>query len=146
MSNTININGINEVDFTLGGTTTAVISSPGVVAITNVPPITVVFSISNGATGTSITLLGVAPRAGSVVKCVVVVTASDGSTALTFRIKQNGTDVFLSDPTISAGTAAGTVVTFTNLTSVPLSIATNDVFSMDITSGTGSWKFTAQLE
>jgi hypothetical protein len=66
-------------------------------------------------------------------------------TALTFKIKKNGTNVFSVDPTVAAGTAAGTVTTVTTLTTSPLPVAANDVFIMDITSGTSTWQFTAQL-
>jgi hypothetical protein len=38
------------------------------------------------------------------------------------------------------------VSTFTTLTSSPLPVAANDVFSIDITTGTGNWAFTAQME
>jgi hypothetical protein len=76
----------------------------------------------------------------------VVTKASDPTTDLTFKIKKNGTDVFSSDPTVAHATAAGTVSTFTALTSSPLSIAADDVFTIDISSWTSTWQFTAQLE
>jgi hypothetical protein len=106
------------------------------------------FMLSSGATGNTITPPGrlIAPRAGIVTKCKVIVNAADGGIALTFRIKQNGTDVFTGDPTIPAGSAAGTLFTFTNLTSSPLAIAADDIFTIDITAGSSSWAFTAQLE
>lgn len=110
------------------------------------PPLTVAFIVPDGSTGTNIALQDAAPRAGSVKQCVVTVTASDGAVALTFKIKQNGTDVFSADPSIAAGAAAGSKSTFTTLTSVPLAVAAGDVFSMDITSGSSSWKFIAKLE
>ncbi|HEX5235125.1 MAG TPA: hypothetical protein VFW25_07350 [Silvibacterium sp.] len=109
-------------------------------------PVTVRFEISNGATGTNIALQDAASRAGSVKKCTVVVTKSDASTPLTFKIKKNGTDVFSTDPTIAAGAAVGSIGTFTALTSSPLPIASADVFSMDIASGSSSWQFIAKLE
>lgn len=34
----INLNGVSEIDLTLGGTTSASLSSPGVVSVTNIPP------------------------------------------------------------------------------------------------------------
>lgn len=104
------------------------------------------FVINSGTTGTNVGPMLAAPHAGSVTQCVVVTKASDSSTALTFTIKQNGTSVFTTAPTVAAGTAAGTVSTFTTLTSSPLPVAAGDVFSIDITSGTGSWQFTSQLE
>jgi hypothetical protein len=104
------------------------------------------FIIGSGSSGSNVGPMLVAAHAGSVSKCVVITKGSDGSVALTFRIKRNGTDVFTSDPTVAAGTASGTVSTFTSLTSSPLRIAAGDVFSIDITTGSSSWQFTAQLE
>jgi len=146
MSIPVNTNGINEIDFNLGGTTSAVITSPGVVTVTNTPPIVVAFSISSGTVGSNVALYGIAPRNGYVTKCAVVVTKSDLTTGLTFNITQNGTNVFSANPSISSGVVAGSTFTFTALTSSPLSITQGDVFNMNITSGTGTWEFTAQLE
>lgn len=87
-----------------------------------------------------------AAHSGLITKCKVVTKASDPSVDLQFRIKQNGVDVFSSDPTITHGTASGTVDTFTTLTSSPLAIAADDVFQIDILSGNSSWKVTIQLE
>lgn len=108
--------------------------------------LTIGFILNSGATGTSVAPRQVAPRSGLITKCKVVTNASDGSTDLTFRIRQNGTDVFSSDPTVTHGAAAGTLSTFTTLTSSPLSVAADDVFSIDVTSGTASWQVTIQLE
>jgi hypothetical protein len=47
---------------------------------------------------------------------------------------------------VAAGTAGGTLSTFTTLTSSPLPVATNDIFTIDITSGASDWAFTAVLE
>jgi hypothetical protein len=116
------------------------------ISASDIPLLGIGFSMNTGATGTNVGPMIAAPRAGVVNKCVIVTKASDGATALTFKIKQNGTDVFSADPTIAAGTASGTVTTSTSLTSLPLSVAANDVFSIDITSGTATWQFTAQLE
>jgi hypothetical protein len=65
---------------------------------------------------------------------------------LTFKIKKNGTNVFSVDPTVAAGTSGGTLSTFTTLTSSPLPVAANDIFTIDITSGASDWAFTAVLE
>jgi len=104
------------------------------------------FVIVSGSTGTNVGPMLAAPHAGSLTKCTVTTKASDGATALTFRIRQNGTSVFSTLPTVAAGTGSGTVSTFTALTSNPLPATEGDVFSIDITSGTSSWQFTAQLE
>jgi hypothetical protein len=81
-----------------------------------------------------------APHSGTFAKCVVTTKASDGATALTFVIKQNGAAIV--NPTLAAATTSGTVATF----ACSASVAASDVFSMDISSGTASWQFTAQLE
>jgi hypothetical protein len=108
--------------------------------------LTVGFIINSGAAGTNVGPMLAAPRAGTFSKCVIVTKASDGSTGLTIKIKQNGTDVFSADPTVAAGTASGTVSTSAALTSVPLPVAAGDVFSIDVATGTSAWNFTAQLE
>ena len=104
------------------------------------------FVINTGTAGTNVGPMLASPRAGTFSKCVIVTRASDPSTDLTFKIKQNGVDVFSADPTVAHGTASGTVTTSVALTSVPLAVAAGDVFSMDISSGTASWLFSAQLE
>jgi hypothetical protein len=88
----------------------------------------------------------IASRAGSFSKCKVVTKASDGATPLTFTIKQNGIAIFSSAPTIAATTSPGTISTFTGLTSNPLPFAADDLFTIDVTSGTSSWQATIQLE
>jgi hypothetical protein len=114
-------------------------------AASDIPLLGIGFILNSGATGTNVGPELTAPRAGSFTKCVIVTKASDGVTALTFKIKKNGTNVFSVDPTVAAGTAAGTVTTVTTLTTSPLPVAANDVFTLDITSGTSTWQFTAQL-
>jgi outer membrane protein assembly factor BamB len=107
--------------------------------------VSVHFAIPNGTVGTGVALLDEAPRSGAVSKCVVIVTASDATVGLSFRIKKNGTDVFSTDPTVAAATASGTIITLTTLTSTPLPIAAGDVFSIDILTGSQSWQFTTKL-
>lgn len=109
-------------------------------------PTVIGFVINTGVTGTDVGAMLVSPRSGFFTQCVVVVKASDGGTALTFTIKQNGTSVFTTSPTIAAGTASTTVVSFSGLNTNPLSFSQNDVFTIDITSGSAAWLFTAQLE
>jgi hypothetical protein len=104
------------------------------------------FIMSSGATGTNVGPELIAPRAGAFTKCKVVTKASDATTDLTFKIKQNGVDVFATDPTVAHGTAGGTLSTFTTLTSSPLAVAADDIFTIDVTSGTATWQFTVQLE
>ena len=109
-------------------------------------PLVIGYVINDGSTGTNIGPMLASSHAGSVTKCVVVTKGSHATTDLTFAIKKNGTSVFSSSPTVAAATASGTVDTFTGLTSSPLSIAADDVFSIDIASGEVAWQFTAQLE
>ena len=104
------------------------------------------FVLNSGGVKNNAAAMLVAPQNGKISSCVVIVKSSDPSVPLTFRIKQNGTDVFTSNPTIAAGTATGTVVTFTSLTSSPLTVTAGDVFQIDVLSGTEFWSFTAQLE
>lgn len=104
------------------------------------------FIINSGSTGTAVGPYLTAPRAGSLTKCVIVVKTSDPTVGLAFRINQNGVNIFSSDPTVAAGTSAGTVSISTSLTSSPLPVAANDVFTIDITSGTIAWAFTTTLE
>src|SRR5215831_684697 len=53
------------------------------------PTLVIGFVITSGATGTNVGPMLPAAHAGTVSKCVIVTKASDGSTDLTFRIKQN---------------------------------------------------------
>ena len=86
-----------------------------------------------------------ASKAGNITVCSYVVTSSDASTAFTFDILKNGISVFSSAPTIAAGVSSGTKGTF-SLSSGSLSVSESDVFQLDITSGTSSWKLVAQVE
>ena len=104
------------------------------------------FIINAGSIGTDVGPHLRARQAGQVIKCKIDTKASDPSIDLTFKIKQNGVDVFSADPTITHGTASGTLTTSVALTSVPLSVAADDLFTIDITSGSSAWQFTAQLE
>jgi hypothetical protein len=124
-----------------------VLTSDGTDPAWSALPLEIGFGILSGVTGTTVSPGRLRyPRAGKITKCVVVVNASDASVSLAFKIKQNGTDIFSSDPTVSAATPAGSVVTFTALTSTPLAVSAGDIFTMDITTGSSSWSFTAQLE
>lgn len=104
------------------------------------------FAMGTGATGTNVSTPAIAPRAGKFTKCKFVTKASDGTTSLTFLIKKNGTNIFSTNPTVSAGTSSGTVSTFTTLTNNPTTVAADDVFTLDITSGSSTWQGTIQLE
>jgi len=112
------------------------------------PQMVIGFMLAAATTGTAVTPPGrlVAPRSGFLRKCKVVVNAVDSGTVLTFRIKQNGTSVFTADNTIATSTSVGTVLTFTNLTTTPLPVSVDDVFTLDITSGSAVWSATIQLE
>jgi hypothetical protein len=122
------------------------VTSGTTLAASDIPLLNVGFIINNGVAGTNVGPELFARNAGSFTKCIVVVKTSNASTGLTFKIKKNGTNVFSVDPTVAAGTAGGTLSTFTTLTSSPLPVATNDIFTIDITSGASDWAFTAVLE
>jgi len=103
------------------------------------------FVICNGSVGTDVGPLLAAPGDGEVEQCVVVVKASDVATGLEFLIRKNGISVFSANPTVAAGAAIGTLLTFP-LSTTTVAVDLHDVFSMDIVQGTAAWKFTAQLE
>lgn len=98
------------------------------------------FGVASGATGTSVTLPALASHAGGITGVSVQVVASD-TMAFTFDIKKNGTSIFTSPRSVS-GSASPGLYTFTALTSSPLAYAKNDSFTLDITSGSSTWKAT----
>lgn len=106
-------------------------------------PLTLSYIIQSGTTGTNVGPELIAPRAGVFNTCKVVTKVSDATNALTFTIKKNGTTIFGSAPSVAAGTSGGTVSTFTVTTT---SVAQNDVFTCDITTGAATWQVTIQLE
>lgn len=117
------------------------------------PQTVIGFIINDGTAGTNVGPMLPAAQMGVANSCVLLVKASDPSVALTFDILQNvapaytgGVSVFAAPNTVAAGTAQGTVITFTNLTSVPLNIGAGDQFTINITSGSSAWVFTVQLE
>jgi hypothetical protein len=124
-----------------------VVTDGGTGNITIAGPTAIGFVVSALANGTNIGPSVSAPHAGSLNRCTVVTNASDASTALTIDILKNGTSIFQSTkPNVAANTAGGTVSVFTNLTSTPLTVAQDDVFTINMTSGTTSWKYTAACE
>jgi hypothetical protein len=108
------------------------------------------FLVNDGSVGTNVCPILIAARdsayGSGARQCKIVIKQSDPAIDLTFKIKQNGTDVFFADPTVAAGTAVGTIITSTSLTPMPLFQVQDDLFTIDITSGSSAWKFTAQLE
>jgi Collagen triple helix repeat (20 copies) len=104
------------------------------------------FIVGSGATGTNVGPMLASPHTASFTQCVVVTKASDPAIALQFTIRKNGAAVFTTAPTVAAGTVTGTVSTFTGLTSIPLPVSASDVFTLDISTGSSLWQFTAQLE
>src|SRR5690348_3502836 len=99
--------GAENVHFRADETHLGTQADPLPVSAYYMPPIKVRFVIASGAAGSNVALNDAAEVAGSVSKCSVVVTKSDAAVDLTFKIKQNGTDVFVADPTVPAGSAAG---------------------------------------
>jgi hypothetical protein len=105
------------------------------------------FVMNSGATGTNVGAMMIAPHAGAITKVKLVTKASDAAIDLTFDIKQNGVSIFTAPLTVAHGTASGTLTTFAGvLTSSPLAIAADDIFTIDITSGAATWQFTVQIE
>lgn len=109
-------------------------------------PLVMGFALNSGVAGTNVGPALIASRGGSFSKVKVVIKAADSATPLAFRIKQNGTDIFTVDPVLAAGTTSGTVLTFTTLTAAPLSVGADDLFTVDVTSGTAFWQVTIQME
>lgn len=105
------------------------------------------FIINNGTPGTNVGPELPAPRAASLGSVVVVTKTSDPTTPFQFDILKNGTSIFTGTlPTVSAATSPGTVSTFTSLTTVPLTVAKSDVFTISVIQGTSSWVTTVQAE
>jgi hypothetical protein len=104
------------------------------------------FVINTGATGTNVGPMLPAPYDGTANIVTVVVKASDPDTPLSFRINQNGTDIFVTDPSIPAGTTSGMIFGYADETEQPLAVNYNDIFTIDILTGSSSWEFTAVLE
>jgi hypothetical protein len=104
------------------------------------------FIINDGSTGTNVGPMLPSPFTGTIDVINLVVKASDASIPLVFDIKQNGTAIFTS-PSVAAGTAQSTVpVSYTSLDEDPLPVTYNDIFTIDITSGSSAWSFTVVLE
>jgi hypothetical protein len=108
------------------------------------------FLVNDGSVGVNVCPILIAARdsayGSGATQCKTVIKQSDPSIGLTFKIKQNGVDIFSADPNVAAGTAGGTIVTSTSLTPMPLVETADDLFTLDITSGSSAWQFTAQLE
>jgi hypothetical protein len=102
--------------------------------------LTLNWTFNTGSPATDASPRFLAAHAGVISTCYALTTASDGSTALTFNIFDNGTSIFSGGAqTIAAGTSAGTLTTLGSLGTT--SIANNDKISINITSGTSNWVF-----
>jgi hypothetical protein len=116
-------------------------ATPGTVAA----PLYLNWTFNSGAPATDASPRFLASHTATISTCYALTTASDGSTALTFNIFDNGSTIFSGGAqTIAAGTAAGTLTTLGSLGTT--SITNNDKFSINITSGTSSWIFTVQCK
>lgn len=116
------------------------------------------FVMNTGATGTNVGPMLPAPFDGTANVVVVVIKASDPSVPLTFDIIQQtvaqqtatpvqpGISIFSAPLTIPANTASGTLLTFVSLDEDPLTVEYNDIFTINISSGSTSWMFTAVVE
>ena len=107
--------------------------------------IVVGFVVNDGSAGTGVGPVLLAPRAATISRCVVAVKKSASGTALTFDVTKNGTSIFSEAQTVAAGTEADTVATF-SLSSGQISVAKDDKFKLNITSGSSDWAFTLQVE
>jgi len=103
------------------------------------------YVINDGSAKTNAGPILTAPRNGNLTHCFTVVKVSDAGVAFSFQIKLNGTSVFSSAPSLAAGAAAGSTASFA-LTSTPLAVATHDLFTLDILTGSATWQLTAQLD
>lgn len=105
------------------------------------------FVLNTGATGTNVGPELPSPRTATLSSVVVATKTSDASIPFQFDILKNGTSIFTGTlPTVSAATSPGTVSTFTSLTTVPLTVAKSDVFTINVIQGTSSWITTVQAE
>lgn len=116
--------------------------------LTDQPRIAVALSLgyvlNTGATGTNVGPELIAPRSGQFTQCKVVTKTSDPATALTFKINKNGLNIFVTNPTVAGATTPGTISTFSLAN--PLSVAADDLFTIDILSGSATWQATVVLE
>ncbi len=102
------------------------------------------WTVNTGLPATPAATYFVAPVTGTVSNCYFTTTTSDGSTNLVFNVKRAGTDIITgTNATVTAGTSAGTVSTFT-LTSGTVAVTQGDTWEFDITTGTASWTGVAQ--
>lgn len=108
------------------------------------PPLTINFQCRDGAAADNAAGRAIAPRKAFLTTCTVLVDSSDASTPLIFQVTLNGTLLFSVAPQIAAGAAAGTVASFALIGS-PVAVSAADIFAINITSGSSSWAFTAQL-
>lgn len=108
--------------------------------------LTVWFIMNSGVAGVNAGPELLAPRSGSLTKCKVITKVSDPAVNFTFLIKKNGVNIFSANPTVAAGTAGGTLSTFLTLTPNPVPVLPDDIFTIDVTSGTATWQATVVLE
>jgi hypothetical protein len=152
-SNAVVIGGGSQASSTISADTTtthALFATAGApafraIAAADIPstalPLYFNWVFNSGAAATDASPRFLASHTGTIATCYVLTTASDGATALTFNIFDNGSTIFSGGAqTIAAGTAAGTLTTLGSLGTT--SITNNDKISINITSGTSSWIFT----
>jgi len=101
------------------------------------------FVINDGTAGNNIGPMLPAPRTGSLGRLVVVTKVSD-ALDLKFNIRMNDETILEADIVIPANNGAGLLDLFALEPAIP--VAVDDVFSIDITQGSVTWKFTVQLE
>lgn len=108
-------------------------------------PLYLNWTFNSGVVATDASPRFLASHTATITNCYALTTASDGATALTFNIFDNGTTIFSGGAqTIAAATAPGTLTTLGSLGTT--TITNNDKISINITSGTSSWIFTVQCK
>jgi len=109
---------------------------------TVVPVLIIGFGINNGDVGFNVGPMLPAPRSGTLTRLIAVIKVSD-TTACWFNIERNGVQIFGSDIVLPAGAPAGAKVVTTGFS---VTVAKDDIFTIDIDQGTANWQFVAQME
>lgn len=102
-------------------------------------PTSLGFTLNSGAIKTDAAPRQIGDHTATISTCQFLTTASDGAVGLAFDIKDNGTTIFSSTPTVTAGTSAGTLSAVGTLTSTPTTITKNHSYSINVTGGSSSW-------
>ena len=142
-SGTVNANEVNGATVPASAAVVGTNSSSQIVSVTL--PLYLDWSFNTGAAATDAAPRFLASHTSSISNCYVLTTASDGATALTLNIFDNGSSIFSGGAqTVAAATSPGTLTTLGSLGTT--AITNNDKISINITSGTSSWIFSVQCK